>query len=269
MTPDERKLLTDLADKIAQTPPPPKDPEAEELIRKRIGSRPDALYLMTQTVLIQNLALQHAQEEIQQLQRGAQPPSGAPGGSFLGQQTGGRGPAPAYMPQSGAQQYSAPPPQYAPPSPAGPNPGGAPSFLRGAAQTAAGVAAGALAFEGIQALFSHPGYGGAGFGGFGGGAAGFGGGAPGETVVNNYYDTPGGDDAAGRSDYLGSDQLGQGNDVYAPDDGTDVNDPSNVQDVADVNDSSQFDDSGQYDDATNYGDDGGGFDDGGGGDSFV
>jgi len=258
MTPDERKMLSDLADKIAKTPAPPKDPEAEEFIRKRIGSRPDALYLMTQTVLIQNLALQHAQEQMQQLQLGAQPVPTAPGGSFLGQQTGPRSSGSAYSTASGGQQqYAAPPPQYAAPSPGGPSPSGAPSFLRGAAQTAAGVAAGALAFEGIQALFSHPGYGGGGFGGFGGGGAGFMGSAPGETIINNYYDTPGGD------------QLGQGNDVYAPDDTTNIDDPSNLQDVGDVNDSSQFDDSGQYDDAADFGDGGGGFDDGGGGDSFV
>jgi hypothetical protein len=258
MTPDERKMLSDLADRIAQTPPPPKDPEAEELIRKRIGSRPDALYLMTQTVLIQNLALQQAQEQIQQLQRGAQSGTESPGGSFLGQQTGGRASNPAYSTRSaGQQQYSAPPPQYAPPSPAGPSPSGAPSFLRGAAQTAAGVAAGALAFEGIQALFSHPGYGGGGFGGLGGGS-GLMGGAPGETIVNNYYDTPGGGGAGGA-----------GNDVYAPNDTTNFDDTTNVQDVSDVDDSSQFDDSGQYDDGADFGDGGGGFDDGGGGDSFV
>jgi uncharacterized protein len=254
MTPDERKMLNDLAEKIAQTPAPPKDPEAEELIRKRIGSRPDALYLMTQTVLIQNLALQHAEEEIQQLRQSA-PPTPAPGGSFLGQQTAGRGSGGAYSTPSAAPQHTVPPSQYAMPSPAGPSPGGAPSFLRGAAQTAAGVAAGALAFEGIQALFSHPGYGGSGFGGFAGGAP------MGETVVNNYYETPGGNDPSGRREYLGGD-LGtsQTDDVYAPDDTTNLDDTSDVQDVSDVDDSAQFDDSGQYDDGADYGD---------GGDSFV
>ena len=55
MTPEERQMLTDLANKVAQTPAPPVDSEAENFIRTRIGSRPDALYLMTQTVLIQNL----------------------------------------------------------------------------------------------------------------------------------------------------------------------------------------------------------------------
>ena len=83
MTPEERQLLTDLAGKIAQTPPPPRDAEAEDFIRKNIGSRPDALYLMTQTVLIQNMAIQQAQQQIRELQqRAAQPgayQSGYPG----------------------------------------------------------------------------------------------------------------------------------------------------------------------------------------------
>ncbi len=51
--------------------------------------------------------------------------------------------------------------------------GGGSSFLRSAATTAAGVAAGALAFEGIESLmhgFGHA----AGFGGYGGGLGDFG-----------------------------------------------------------------------------------------------
>jgi hypothetical protein len=179
VTPEENRLLTDLAAKIAQTPAPPRDPEAEEFIRKNIGSRPDALYMMTQTVLIQNMALQQAQQQIRELQQRA-PQPGYPAsstGSFLG---GGY--------QSQPQQ-----PQYAPPSPAA-SPsfvqGSGGGFLRGAAQTAAGVAAGALAFEGIRSLFEHPSFGGGGFGG-GLGQTGFMGGAPvEETVVNNYYDSP-------------------------------------------------------------------------------
>jgi hypothetical protein len=242
MTQDERNMLTDLANKISQTPAPPKDAEAEEFIRTRIGNRPDALYLMTQTVLIQNLAIQHAQQQIQELQERCKQPTAGGASPFLGQQAAsGRG-----FGGGSAQQYSPPPPQYAAqyaaPSPANPSPSAAPSFLRGAAQTAAGVAAGALAFEGIQALFSHPGYG----GGFFGGGGGFMGGAPvEETVVNNYYDSP-------REDYRADDRVSD--------------------DASNVDDSSQYDDSGQdaqYDDAssTDFGD--GGFDDNSGGDSFV
>src|SRR5450755_3064894 len=139
MTPDERRMLADLAGKITQTPAPPKDPEAEDFIRTKIGSRPDALYLMTQTVIIQNIALQQAQQQIQELRSsgGTQIASGS--SSFLGQQP----PRGASYGQAGGG-YAAPP-QYAAPSPA-PGPSvaasGAPSFLRGAAQTAAGVAAG-------------------------------------------------------------------------------------------------------------------------------
>ncbi|MBV9301945.1 MAG: DUF2076 domain-containing protein [Acidobacteriaceae bacterium] len=257
MTADERKMLSDLAEKIARTPAPPKDPEAEEFIRTRIGSRSDALYLMTQTVLIQNLALEHAQQQIQQLQDPGQAGQAASGGSFLGQQS--EAPRPAYATVPSGQQYgTAPPPQYLAPSPAGPSPSGAPSFLRGAAQTAMGVAAGALAFEGIRSLFSHPGYGGAGFGGFGG--AGFGGG-PTEETVNNYYGTPGGNDLGPSGDYQAS-GPNTGDDVYAPDDTTNVGDTSGVEDVSNVDDSAQFDDSGQYDDSGDLGDSGG-FDDSG------
>lgn len=188
MTSDERKMLSDLADKFAQTPAPPKDPEAEEFIRTHIGNRPDALYSMTQTVLIQNLALQQAQQQIQALQRGGASSGSSSSGSFLGQ--GGSPSGSSYSQSSGQGQYSAPPSQYAQASMPSPAPGAAPSFLRGAAQTAAGVAAGALAFEGIRSLFSHPGYGmgNTGFGGFGGGGYGLGGGPADETIVNNYYD---------------------------------------------------------------------------------
>jgi hypothetical protein len=180
VTPEENRMLADLAAKIAQTPAPPRDPEAEEFIRKNIGSRPDALYLMTQTVLIQNMALQQAQQQIRDLQQRAPQPGYPAGssGSFLG---GG------YQTQPQQPQYAPAPPAASPSFMQGSGGG----FLRGAAQTAAGVAAGALAFEGIRSLFEHPGYGGGGFGG-GLGQAGFmgGSGPVEETVVNNYYDSP-------------------------------------------------------------------------------
>lgn len=195
MTQDERNMLQDLANKIAQAPPPPKDQEAEDFIRTKIGSRPDALYMMTQTVLIQNLALQNAQQQIQQLQQQAGSGQLSSGGSFLGQNA----PPPRAGGYTQSPQYSAPPPQYASPQqqyaapPSGSS--GTGGFLRGAAQTAAGVAAGGLAFEAINSLFhSGGGFGGGGFGGGGFGGGGFAGAPVEETVVNNYYDEPRGDD---------------------------------------------------------------------------
>jgi len=146
MTPEERQMLNGLADKLAQTPPPAKDAEAEEFIRTKIGSRPDALYLMTQTVLIQDLALQHAQQQIQDLQqRSAQPAQVASGPGFLGpgapRSSGYLGSA--YSQPGAGQQYTAPaPPPPAAPQYATPNPGGAPSFLRSAAQTSRGSSGG-------------------------------------------------------------------------------------------------------------------------------
>lgn len=236
MTPDEQRMLSELAEKFAKTPAPPKDAEAEEFIRTRIGNRPDALYLMTQTVLIQNMALEQAQRQLRDLQQQQGGRAAAGSGSFLGgqQQPNYSAPPPQY-----AQQQYAQAPQYAAPG------GGGPSFLRGAAQTAAGVAAGALAFEGIRSLFSHPGYGGGGYGfGDAGGLGGYPGGG-GETIVNNYYD---GDQ--GRDDYSG----GGNDDLQMRDDRDsltgDSGDYSNVSDSSDFGsgDDGGFDDGGGFDD---------------------
>jgi hypothetical protein len=234
VTPEENRLLTDLANKIAQTPPPPRDPEAEDFIRKSIGSRPDALYLMTQTVLIQNMAIQQAQQQIQALQQQQQqrpPQTGYPAaspGSFLGQ---------PQSPQYAQPQYAPPQPQYAPaPPPASFGQGTGPSFLRGAATTAAGVAAGALAFEGIRSMFSHPGFGMGGGGGFGQGLMG---GTPGnmpeETIVNNYYDSPGHEGHGGERVADASDDQTSDDDVQTQD--ADYDD-SNVDDSSNSDDSS-------------------------------
>ena len=234
MTPDERKMLTDLANKVAQTPAPPKDAEAEDLIRTQIGRRPDALYLMTQTVLIQNLALEHAQDEIrdlqQQVQQGTPARQSGSGGSFLGSSQGGGYQQSSYAQQAAQPQY-APAPQYAPVPQYAPS-GGAPGFLRGAAQTAAGVAAGALAFEGIRSLFSHPGFGGNELGGFGGG----GGMAP--EVINNYYET-------GSPHEQQNERFSDTSGVMPAD-----NFDASAQDVdtsADINNADAFDDSSQDD----------------------
>jgi hypothetical protein len=255
MTPEERRLLTDLAGKISQTPPPPRDPEAEDFIRKNIGSRPDALYLMTQTVLIQNMAIDQAHQQIRDLQqRAAQQPAGGYGastgtGSFLGGQPSSAYSQPQYAPQQA--------PPYAPPQPAassGFGGGAAPSFLRGAAQTAAGVAAGALAFEGVRSLFSHPGFG-LGGSGLGFGQAGLmGGGMPVEETVinNNYYDSPeGGGRGFGqqRAEHL-TDVSDNSSDDNQNDSNSD-NDDSDVQTQdADYDDSSDSDDSSNFDDSS-------------------
>jgi hypothetical protein len=225
MSPEERKLLGDLADKVAKIPPPARDPEAEEFIRTRIGNRPDALYLLTQTVVVQGMAIEHAQQEIdqlkqklaqvQQIPQPAQPQMPPPMGNTgfppqrgSGWQTPQAPPPPAFNP---GFSPAPPPPGYGyppapgfgpppPPPPSGPfgglgglTSGGMGGFLKTAGYTAAGVAAGALAFEGVKSIFGgveHM----MGFGNephHGGGGGGFFNDPPvHETVINNYYDSP-------------------------------------------------------------------------------
>jgi uncharacterized protein len=206
MTPQERDLLTNLVTRLRQSPPQQRDPEAEAMINDLVRDKPDTPYVLAQTVLIQDYALNQAQRRIadleQQLQ--GQAPQQESGG-FLSAIFGSSKP-PAQRPQPQQPQYQQPAyqpqPSYAPPPAAGPwgqaaqgyappgyAPSGQPSFLRSAATTAAGIAGGALLFQGIESLIGGHG------GGFGGG---FGGAGfvpqPGitETVVNNYY----GDDTA-------------------------------------------------------------------------
>jgi hypothetical protein len=200
---------------VNQTQLQEKDADAENLLGHELGANPDALYILAQTVLVQDIALQQARAQVTQLQQQLQQPAHAT--SFLGRLLGEHdspqiaGPTAPPMPQT--QQAQAPPyqpvpgyqtPPYAQPQYAQPQyvaaPMGPPSFLRGAMQTAAGVAAGALAFEGVESIlhgFGHGGYGpGFGTAGFGmGPGMGVGGGFERpveETVVNNYYDGPSG-----------------------------------------------------------------------------
>jgi hypothetical protein len=211
LTPQEEQLLNSLTERVNQTQLQEKDPDAEALLNRSLGPNPDALYILAQTVLVQNIALGQAKAQVAQLQQQAQPtrpPAHATSflGSLLGRRDPDPPPAPAmqgYQPvnpeytqpqYSQSLQYAQP--QYAQPPyiPAGP-----PSFLRGAMQTAAGVAAGALAFEGVESILhglgGHPGYSwGGGFGmgpGLGEGLLSGGFERPVEgTVINNYYDDP-------------------------------------------------------------------------------
>jgi uncharacterized protein len=197
MTPQEQEMIGDLVDRVQKTQLAEKDMDAEEMLRQGLGKNPDALYILAQTVLVQKYALEQAQAQLAEAKEQTQRPEPKRATSFLGSLLGRNeepAPPPPPPPQQGygqqqgypayapvaVPQYGAP--QYAPPMGMG---GGGGGFLRGAMQTAAGVAAGALAFQGIESLmhgFGHAaGYGGQEFGSFGGGER------PVEEVVNNYY----------------------------------------------------------------------------------
>jgi hypothetical protein len=171
MTPEERQLLTTLAERIRGTPPQQQDAEAAQLLQQLLRERPDTVYILAQTVLMQDFAMRNAQAQIEDLQRQLswqQPPAERGSGSFLGGvQSGG----PQYQPRPGAGSVPSVNPwatrasgDYPPPPEPG-NPGYGPGgpvmqpsqtsgFLRSAASTAAGVAGGALLFQGISSLFS-------------------------------------------------------------------------------------------------------------------
>jgi len=237
MTPQEKDLLTTLLDRVRNTPRQPKDPEADALIRQAMSDQPDLPYYLTQTVLIQDLSLHQAQQRIADLEKqlaDAQQSAKPTVGSFLGGLFGSRPPAPSSgAPPAGPwtrspQVAAAPPvqPGYAQPGYGQPpggggflggGMGGGGGFLRSAAATAAGVAGGALLFQGIESLFGNH---------YAGGLMGAGM-TPGlgETVINNYYgsDTAGGGDwssdpgGAGGGDWS-SDAGAAGGGDYASDD---------------------------------------------------
>lgn len=188
-------MLQQLVEQVSRTPLAEKDPDAEALLQDGLARDPDAFYKLAQIVLVQDISLHQAQARIQQLtaevQQQPAPPQPARASSFLGNLLHRNDPAPSAQPYGGTPQYQpvSTPPQYAtqpqPQFAAPPTQGS--SFLRSAATTAAGVAAGALAFEGIESLF-HRGFGGGGFGMGGlGSPMGFGGMPVEETVINNNY----------------------------------------------------------------------------------
>lgn len=197
MNSQEAQMLQQLVEQVSKTPLTEKDPDAEALLKDGLARDPDAIYKLAQIVLVQDISLHQAQARIQQLMAEAQqqpaPPQPARASSFLGGLLHRNDPAPSSQPYGGTPQYqpvsAPPPPQYAAQPQYYAQPSQGSSFLRSAATTAAGVAAGALAFEGIESIF-HRGFGGGyGMGGFGS-PMGFGGMPVEETVINNYIEDP-------------------------------------------------------------------------------
>jgi hypothetical protein len=154
MQSQERELITGLFGRLQPLESQARDPEAEALIREGVQRQPASPYLLVQTVLVQEQALKAAQERIAELEAKAGAAPAASG--FLGS-------APKIGPWGAAQPAAAPP---QPPAPSTRSPlqaavapqSGGGGFLRTAMATAAGVAGGALLFEGIRSLMgSNPG----------------------------------------------------------------------------------------------------------------
>jgi len=148
MQAEERDLIIGLFDRLRPFASQPRDPEADRLLADLVANQPSAPYLLTQTVLVQEQALKAAQQRIAELEARS---GDAPASGFLssapkiGPWGAAAGAAPAAPPtRSPLQAALAPQPA-----------GGGGSFLRSALTTAAGVAGGALLFEGIRGMLSH------------------------------------------------------------------------------------------------------------------
>lgn len=205
MTPEERQMISGLFDRVSQTASAQRDPQAEALINEAVRNQPHAPYVLAQTVLVQQQALEAAAKHIADLeaaaQEAAQHPQGQQGG-FLGGLSSlfGGGPAaqqiePPRRPDPSSYRGPAPPDPrgYAPQQPdpypqqqpqrgpwGAPQGGGGGGFLQNAMSTATGVAGGVVLGNLIGGLF-----GGHGGGMFGAGSAMA---QPTETV-NNYFES--------------------------------------------------------------------------------
>jgi hypothetical protein len=159
MTPEERRLISGLFDRMRNFSAPEKDREADALINQSMRANADAPYMLVQSVLVQEQALEAANARIQDLEDRLrefedrrEPRSG--GGFLSGGLFGGRqdeGPRTASVPQIGARST---PSAFGsresgsrdepPPSPQPPPASSGGGFMRSALATAAGVAGGVL-----------------------------------------------------------------------------------------------------------------------------
>jgi uncharacterized protein len=83
MTPQERQLIDDLFDRLAQLERAPRDPEAAGAIAQGLQRAPNAAYALVQTVLVQDEALKRANHRIQELKQAQAPQQTQSGGGFL------------------------------------------------------------------------------------------------------------------------------------------------------------------------------------------
>lgn len=179
MNSDERQLITGLFDRIRGTGQIDKDRDAEALINQAVRQMPDAPYMLVQSVLVQEHALQQAGARIEELEervraleaQSARPaPQQQSSGGFLGGLFGGgarpaqpgpmaRGSVPAMGsrpagPAAGSPWGQAGQAGYGSPTPMqqAPAAGGGGGFMKSAMATAAGVAGGMLLANSISGM---------------------------------------------------------------------------------------------------------------------
>ncbi len=170
MTPQERRLVDELFEKLATLETQPREPDAEQAIMAGLRKAPNATYALVQTVLLQDEALRSAAQRIEELENAAPEQPEQRGGGFLDSMRdtlfgGGDRPRSSVPPVRGSDRPMGVPPGFrtdnAYPGPgagAGPAPQqaepqrGGGSFLGTAAAAAVGTIGGAMLMNSIQGM---------------------------------------------------------------------------------------------------------------------
>src|SRR5215510_7668835 len=169
MNADERQLISQLFERMRNYGMPEKDREAEALIKELVRANPDAVYMLVQSVLVQEQALEATNARVQELEEQVRSMEesdrsrGARSGGFLSGYWGSRS---AQEPRSSVPQVGsrATPTAYgsrdegrapwsqspAPPQASPAQPAASGGFMRSALATAAGVAGGVLVADSIR-----------------------------------------------------------------------------------------------------------------------
>ena len=186
MTPQERKLIDELFDRLATLETNPRDADAVRAINDGLQQAPNAIYPLVQSVLVQDEALKRADARIRELegQLGVEPGQSAPQpGGFLDTmrdtlfgkrqpqgsvpsvppaaaqpaRTSGLsgGVSPMRMAPAQPAQSTSPWAAAAPAQPAGIGTPTGGSFLGTAAAAAAGVIGGSLLMNSFRNMFGH------------------------------------------------------------------------------------------------------------------
>jgi uncharacterized protein len=153
---NDQQAIENLFGKLAkvESQVPERDGDAERFIRDRINSQPGAPYYMAQTIVVQEQALEKAQQRIAELEaqnvqspEPAQPQRGGMFSSVFGSNAAPNrtaGGSSEDRPSPWGQRSGSQPTQQR---------GGGGGFLAGAAQTAVGVAGGMMLGNAIMGMF--------------------------------------------------------------------------------------------------------------------
>jgi hypothetical protein len=163
MTPQERERVAELFERLARLESNPRERDAEELIAEGLRYAPHSPYAMVQTILVQEEALERANQRIRELEMQGDSEPAQAGGGFLDSLRGAFGgnagtPRRVSVPSAGGRPMGVPPGFRANAAP-GAQPqqqqeiGRGGGFLGQAASIAAGVVVGSMVADALKGHF--------------------------------------------------------------------------------------------------------------------